>query len=265
MVSPTSDQKPVVFVKNGEVYANSRDVAAFFEKRHDNVIRDIDNLLKSLAPQNWGAHFQEVTAFHDGANREVRYFTMTRNGFILLAMGFTGPLALQWKIRYLEAFNLMEAELKKQAAMQIPSHPEALRGWADAIEEKTKLEAQVAKMQPSVDAQKRLESATGALGLREAAYRLKINSKDLGEYLVEWKLCYRDSGRRLRPYGKYTIDRDGVTSGNLGYFDLRGVQILTEGGVSREKTTLVITPKGLGVIAKKLGKRLDDNQELLPV
>lgn len=41
---------------------------------------------------------------------------ITRDGFSLLAMGFTGAKALKWKLKYIEAFNKMEAELKKQLA-----------------------------------------------------------------------------------------------------------------------------------------------------
>ena len=37
-----AERQPVVFERGGEAFANSRDVAAFFEKRHDNVLRDID-------------------------------------------------------------------------------------------------------------------------------------------------------------------------------------------------------------------------------
>lgn len=42
-----SSRQPGVFVRDGEVFGNSRDVAAFFENRHDNVLRDIDNLIAS--------------------------------------------------------------------------------------------------------------------------------------------------------------------------------------------------------------------------
>ena len=51
------------------------------------MLKAIDNLLKSLAAQNCAAMFREIVAFDAGANRDVRHFEMTRDGFTLLAMG----------------------------------------------------------------------------------------------------------------------------------------------------------------------------------
>lgn len=72
------------------VYANSRDVAAFFGKAHFHVLRDIDNLLKSKAIQNWMTLFINRLEFDERANKETRSFDLTKDGFTLLAMGFTG-------------------------------------------------------------------------------------------------------------------------------------------------------------------------------
>lgn len=51
-------------------------------------------------------------------NRGKKYleYLVTRDGFSLLAMGFTGTKALKWKIKYIEAFNKMEEMLRKQSA-----------------------------------------------------------------------------------------------------------------------------------------------------
>ena len=112
---------PRVFAKGGEVFANSRDVAALFEKRHDNVLRDIENLIVA-APElaegrllKFEESFVEVET-GNGTFRQFRTFDMTRDGFSVLAMGFTGPRALKWKLRYIEAFNLMEAALRARTA-----------------------------------------------------------------------------------------------------------------------------------------------------
>lgn len=105
---------PVVFAREGAVLANSRDVAAFFEKRHDNVMRDIDSLLNiepSLRPLSFEESFREVKTGNNVVRR-FRTYDMNRDGFTLLAMGFTGPKALKFKLNYIAAFNAMEARLK---------------------------------------------------------------------------------------------------------------------------------------------------------
>lgn len=76
--------------------ANSRTVAEAFGKRHDHVLRDIGDLIEKSGSPNLGSlMFQCFTIFDERANREVRSYEMTRDGFTLLAMGFTGEKAAE--------------------------------------------------------------------------------------------------------------------------------------------------------------------------
>jgi phage regulator Rha-like protein len=70
-----------------------------FAKKNEHVNEAIDNLLKTNVIENPVALFREVNAFHEGANRVVRSYEMTRDGFTLLAMGFTGEKARHRHIR----------------------------------------------------------------------------------------------------------------------------------------------------------------------
>lgn len=108
---------PVVLVRDGHLYANSRDVAVFFEKQHRHVLRDIDNVLTQAGgvPRSgqtpWFSEVQET-----GQNGEsYRSFDMTRSGLVLLVMGYTGSKAMALKIRYIEEFDRMEEELRRLA------------------------------------------------------------------------------------------------------------------------------------------------------
>jgi Rha family phage regulatory protein len=99
---------PVVREKDGIAYATSHDVAAFFEKQHKHVLRDIDALrghgpdLGHEADQWFAANFELVTTPHATvAGRQDRSFNMTRDGFAVLAMGFTGAKALTFKLAYI--------------------------------------------------------------------------------------------------------------------------------------------------------------------
>lgn len=89
-----------------------RDGAAFFEKTHKDVLEAIDNLLKSLVAEKSATLFIKQLAFDERANRETRSFDMSRDGFALLAMGFTGAKALTFKLAYIERFNAMEDSIK---------------------------------------------------------------------------------------------------------------------------------------------------------
>ncbi|WP_024348457.1 Rha family transcriptional regulator [Lacrimispora indolis] len=96
--------------KDGMVTASSLEVAKKFGKRHDSILRDIDNLIKTDSTILWSEMFIETT--YKSRGKDYRRFDMTRDGFSLLAMGFTGSKAIQWKIKYINAFNTMEEKLK---------------------------------------------------------------------------------------------------------------------------------------------------------
>lgn len=72
-------------------------VAEKFEKRHDHVLRDIKNLIDST--QNWGQLFISST-YTDNSGKSNPMYIMNRDGFTLLAMGFTGKKALEFKLQY---------------------------------------------------------------------------------------------------------------------------------------------------------------------
>lgn len=100
---------PVVFIKDNAVFANSRDVADFFVKLHFNVLNDIRGLLKSQdTPAEW---FRPVVTINEQNGQRYRAYDMTRDGFTLLVMGYTGAKALEFKVRYIQEFNRMEGEL----------------------------------------------------------------------------------------------------------------------------------------------------------
>lgn len=110
--------QPKLKVVNGHVYATSLEVAKRFNKAHKNVLRDIQNIISqpNFEPPNddFNRLNFEPISIPDRLNREQPAFNLTRDGFALLAMGFTGREALKWKIAFLTAFNEMEAEIQRR-------------------------------------------------------------------------------------------------------------------------------------------------------
>ena len=108
--------------KNGQVLASSREVAEKFGKTHGSVLKTIcgetrngkhvnglcDEILASGNPLT--KYFIKSTYMNRG--KEYPEYLMTRDGFSLLAMGFTGKEAVEWKLKYIDAFNQMEDRLK---------------------------------------------------------------------------------------------------------------------------------------------------------
>ncbi|EEO9323007.1 Rha family transcriptional regulator, partial [Campylobacter jejuni] len=111
--------------KGNQIFCTSLDVAKVFGKRHDNVLRDIENILNDLreiGTSNCLLNFEEVVRISKTTNpkngklvsRKMPIYNLTRDGFSLLAMGFTGKKALQFKIAFINAFNEMEKLLQKE-------------------------------------------------------------------------------------------------------------------------------------------------------
>lgn len=108
--------RPRLFLSGGVFHCNSRDLAAHFGKQHKNVLRDIDRLKEDLGEEYGRLNF-EPSSYLNEQGKQQRCFNLSRDGFTLLAMGFSGADAIAWKVRYLEAFNAMESELRKIPAL----------------------------------------------------------------------------------------------------------------------------------------------------
>ena len=111
MPHTVSTTVPVLAVVDGHATTTSREVARVFGKQHRNVLQAIDGLLVQLPADPLRNFQQGVYTLPDTADQQHREFVITRDGFTLLAMGFTGKKALQFKLAYIAAFNQMEAEL----------------------------------------------------------------------------------------------------------------------------------------------------------
>lgn len=97
------------FGKEERVAVTSLDVAETFGKAHDKVMRDIREL--GCSAEFNAANFGDIS-YVDTKNRKQKAFVMTRDGFTLLVMGYTGELAMKFKEAYIKQFNAMEKALR---------------------------------------------------------------------------------------------------------------------------------------------------------
>lgn len=117
---PTGSDVSVQVVA-GQPMTTSLDVAKHFGKRHDNVIKAIRAL--EIPADLHALNFEEMShpvSIGNGAKRAEVAFRMTRDGFTLLCMGFTGKEAMKWKVAYITAFNRMEQALRQPAPQALP-------------------------------------------------------------------------------------------------------------------------------------------------
>lgn len=121
IVSMVKENSPihVEFLDETRPAVLSTEVALRFQKKHQHILRDIDRI-HSQVPKiffetNFGQSFREVST-GNGTVRKFPVYLLTRDAFSLLVMGFTGKAAILWKLRYIEAFNALEAAVLENRA-----------------------------------------------------------------------------------------------------------------------------------------------------
>ena len=106
----------LVIMKDQQAVTTSLNVAETFERNHRDVLAAIDDLKEGVA-ENYADLFWDDSYIHPQNKQSYRMIFMNRDGFMLLAMGFTGKKALEFKLKYIKAFNDMETYIKKQLDM----------------------------------------------------------------------------------------------------------------------------------------------------
>lgn len=131
----------LVIMKNKQAVTTSLQVAETFGKRHDHVLRDIEHVRKDLP--NFGEMFVEVNV-PDSYGRDRKAYYLNRDGFTLLAMGFTGKEALNFKLQYIRAFNKMEASLQElgKNSYQISDPVTRATKWIEEEKRRQELETE---------------------------------------------------------------------------------------------------------------------------
>ena len=119
----------LVYLKNDEAVCDSIQVAEKFGKEHKNVLQSIDNL---IAENSAVKIMFKISSYKSGNGQSYRKFYMNRDGFSLLAMGFTGREALEWKLQYIRAFNQMENFIREKSTQM----------WVETRKQESLLEKQ---------------------------------------------------------------------------------------------------------------------------
>ena len=104
-------EKSLTLIKEKNVVTDSLIIAEKFRKRHDRVIRKIENIIKEDEDNrlNFG-----VVKYREKKGEYRKKYIMDRRSFSILCMSFTGKKALKWKNRFYDAFETMETHILQQ-------------------------------------------------------------------------------------------------------------------------------------------------------
>ncbi len=113
-IIPANQIIPSIHIENDHAVVSSKTVAEHFGKSHKNVMRDIEKLecSEQYRELNFEPSFYTAKS-GNGATRKYKCYNLTKDGFVFLAMGFTGKRAAHFKEAYIQAFNQMELSLSQ--------------------------------------------------------------------------------------------------------------------------------------------------------
>lgn len=217
----------LVIMHDRQAVTTSLRIAEVFGKQHKDVLEAIGN----LAAENSAAKFFTAGTYENRGKQYPMYY-MNRDGFTLLAVGFTGKRALQFKISYINAFNSMETQIK--TGYVIPG------SYAEALKLAAKQAEQIEDMKPKALFADAVATSHTSILIGDLAKLIRQNGVDIGQNLLfSW----------LREHG-YLIgsgDRRNMPtqrSMDLGLFDIKERTFQNPDGSVRITKTTKVTGKG---------------------
>ena len=201
--------------ENGQVLASSRDVAEKFGKQHNSVLKTIygenrkgehinglaDEILASGNPLT--KYF--IESEYENRGKKYKECLMTRDGFSLVVMGFTGNNAIEWKLKYIDAFNKMEEELRKQSSKALPTtYKEALLQLLEQVEKNEKLEEERKILLPKADYHDEVLKKDGLITTTVVAKDLGFKSAaKLNQIMFLNNIIFKNKSGTWCPYADY--------------------------------------------------------------
>lgn len=184
----------VLSTKSGEPVASSRQVAENFGKEHKDTLESIRQI---LAAENSATKSMFYETTFENRGKQYPMYLMNRDGFTLLAMGFTGKAALEWKLKYIAAFNEMEKKLTEQPQLtRSQLLATALIAAHEELEEKDK---QIETMKPKALFADAVSASSQSILVGEMAKLLSQNGIQMGQNrLFAWM---RENGYLIKRKG----------------------------------------------------------------
>ena len=116
----------LVIMNNHQAVTTSLILAEVFEKEHSKVIRSIEQKINGAKNGLVKNMFAEAT-YLDKKGEQRKMYYLNRDGFTFIAMGFTGRKADEFKLKYIDAFNRMEEQIRNQSLQLVTANADDLK------------------------------------------------------------------------------------------------------------------------------------------
>lgn len=229
-----------ITTSNGELVVSSRQVAENFGKEHKHVLESIRTI---LAAENSAIKFFRQSTFENRGKQYPEYW-MNRDGFSLLVMGFTGKEAMEWKIKYINAFNEMEKKLSKPQLTLTEQMAQGLLAAQQLLSEKNKqvehLTATIEQQKPKVIFADAVSASKTSILIGDLAKLIRQNGVEVGQKrLFEW---LRQNGWLMKSGNSKNMPTQRGMEMKL--FEVKEGSYVDSNGVNVVAKTTKVTGKG---------------------
>ena len=230
-----------ITTSNGELVVSSRQVAENFGKEHSKVIRSIEGIANFGDTQGM---FHKVSYVNEQNGQEYKEYLMNRDGFSLLVMGFTGKEAMEWKIKYINAFNEMERKLAKPQLTPAEQMAQGLIAAQQLLEEKSKqveyLTTTIESQKPKVLFADAVSASKTSILIGDLAKLIRQNGVEVGQKrLFEW---LRQNGWLMKSGNSKNMPTQRGMEMKL--FEVKEGSYVDSNGVNVVTKTTKVTGKG---------------------
>lgn len=234
----------LVFIDNNRVITDSLTVAETFNKRHDNVMKDIREI--GCSKEFNLLNFEEVE-YQDSKNRTYTKYLITQDGFTLLAMGYTGQKAMEFKEKYIKEFRRMQQQLNQLTAPSyaIEDPIERAKKWIEEQQKVQMLEQRVNEYEPKITYLDQILKSKNTVTITQIAKDYGLSGQELNKILNEEKIQYKLNSQWLL-YVKYQ---------DKGYTKSQTIDVIHSDGSQTVKMNTRWTQKGRLFIHEILNQR----------
>lgn len=237
--------------ESNQPLTNSKLVAEVFGKPHDNVLKAIRKILQGgIVKNDETPMFKETTYISEQNKQSYPIFIMNQDGFTLLAMGFNGKKAMEFKLKYIEAFNAMKRQIEQSKPSVPQNYLEALKSLVKSEEEKQQLALEnkqqqetiltiskgnkITEMLPKVSYYDKILQSNATMTVTQIAQDYGMSAMKLNKELEAMKIQHKVRGQWIL-YGQFLKG---------GYVHSRAVDIIRKDGQHDVKYNTEWTTKG---------------------
>ena len=237
----------ILSTQNGEPVVSSREVARNFGKEHKDTLESIRQI---LVAENSATKFFHESSF-EYRGRQFPEDLMNRDGFTLLAMGFTGKAALEWKLKYIAAFNAMEKQLAQRPQLSRSElMAQALIAAHDELEHKDR---QIAELTPKGIFADAVSASKKSILVGELAKLLCQNGVQIGQNrLFSWM---RERGYLIKDPKRSDYNMPTQRAVEQGLFEIKETTVVHSDGHTSINKTPKVTGKGQIYFVNQFVKR----------